>query len=1129
MIPENDIYKFFQDNDSQVEDPVSDSRAGYRFLHDHVQQAAYDLIAHDQKQQTHLNIGQLLLCNTPAHQRETRLFEIANQFNYAVDLVSDLPQRQQLAQLNFEAAHKAKLATAYSAARQYVDMALRLQSPDSWQTQYGFTRRLYELATEVACLQGDFDLMEALATDFLSNVKTALDQVKTYAIKIQAYSAQEQLATAIQTGREILIKLGVTLPENPDHDAFLQAEQLTVQKLSQYSSGDLFNFPVTDDPYAKAILEILSSITTPSFFHDPHLFGIVSLKQIDIAMAYGNTETSPFAYVCYGIVLCMTGNKTAAGYEFSQLGLNLLEKIPSPTIKVKTLMYCHLFITHWHDSLVSTLQPFLDAYQLGLTLGDLETATISAQVYCAHAYFCGLSLTTLIADMENYDRVMVQLNQEQSLGSHRIYYQAVVNLMGDCQKPWELAGHIYQPRPDLEGMYALEYDLHRLILCFLFGKNKQSLELAKRVKDNLSDAVGLLYVPLAYFYGALAQLQEAHASPEELPPSVLNSIEDSLQKLYQWSCDAPMNYLHKYQMVKAELTRLRGETAEAIELYDLAIAGAKKNGFVQEEALANELAANFYLNWGKEKVAAGYMQEAYYCYSRWGAKAKVVDLEARYPELLRPILQSLASSKNSLNTFMTSATSTTLTHTDTHHSSNGLNLNQTIDFSSILKASQALSSTIQLDELLRQLTQIILQNLGGDRCALILPDEHKKWQVRAIAMAEDTQLHADPLDNNLNLPVKLIQYVKNTQETIIINDLETDLPVIDDYLREHKPKSILCFPLLNQGKLIGILYLNNYLTRDVFNQDRIQVLNFLCSQAAISLENARLYQQAQHYAQQLEQSQLQIVQNEKMATLGNLVAGVAHEVNNPIGFLNGSIGNAKDYVQDLFKYIEMYQQQQPPTTVLQDLAEDLDLEFVLEDLPKLLGSMKDATDRIKGISTSLRTFSRADTEYKVSANLHDGLNSTLLILKYRLKANEKRPAIAVIKNYGELPEITCFPGQLNQVFMNILANAIDMFDEMAQSMPLKDLKNHPQQITIATAHLADQDAIEVRISDNGWGMPDEVKSRIFDHSFTTKAVGKGTGLGLAIARQIIVDTHGGSLNVQSEVGQGTEFCIRLPC
>lgn len=277
----------------------------------------------------------------------------------------------------------------------------------------------------------------------------------------------------------------------------------------------------------------------------------------------------------------------------------------------------------------------------------------------------------------------------------------------------------------------------------------------------------------------------------------------------------------------------------------------------------------------------------------------------------------------------------------------------------------------------------------------------------------------------------------------------------------------------------------------------------------------------------LEQMQMQLVQNEKMSALGNLVAGVAHEINNPIGFLNGSIHNTKQHIQDLIEHLSLYQESYPSApTPIQENAEDIDLEFLIADLPKLLHSMQGATDRIKGISTSLRTFSRADTEYKVKANIHDGLDSTLLILKYRLKANEHRPEIQVIKEYGDLPQIECFPGQLNQVFMNIFANAIDALDEFNTERTLDEIKANPNKIKIKTS--LDNNRVKITIADNGKGIAEKIKSKIFDHLFTTKQVGQGTGLGLAIARQIIVERHQGTLDVNSQVGQGTVFAIEIP-
>ncbi|MEH1885176.1 sensor histidine kinase [Nostoc sp.] len=280
--------------------------------------------------------------------------------------------------------------------------------------------------------------------------------------------------------------------------------------------------------------------------------------------------------------------------------------------------------------------------------------------------------------------------------------------------------------------------------------------------------------------------------------------------------------------------------------------------------------------------------------------------------------------------------------------------------------------------------------------------------------------------------------------------------------------------------------------------------------------------QALHH---LQQAQIQLVQQEKLSALGNLVAGVAHEINNPIGFIAGNLNEAQQRVQELMEHLNLYRDRAPEGDIANH-AEEIDLDYLLEDLPKMIDSMKMGCDRLKNISTSLRTFSRADKDYKVPFNIHDGIDSTILILKHRLKTNEQRPAIEVVTNYGHLPQVECFSGQLNQVFMNILANAIDALDESNHERRFEEIKANPNCITITTS--VETNLVKIAILDNGQGMNEEVKSKIFDHLFTTKAVGKGTGLGLAIARQIVESTHGGKLSCNSVLGEGTEFIIEIP-
>lgn len=277
----------------------------------------------------------------------------------------------------------------------------------------------------------------------------------------------------------------------------------------------------------------------------------------------------------------------------------------------------------------------------------------------------------------------------------------------------------------------------------------------------------------------------------------------------------------------------------------------------------------------------------------------------------------------------------------------------------------------------------------------------------------------------------------------------------------------------------------------------------------------------------LQHSHLQVIQSEKMSALGNLVAGVAHEINNPIGCVVGNVSAVEATIKDLFGVIDLYGKHFPnPGAEIEDELETVDLDYLREDLPKLVKAMRDGSDRIVSISRSLSIFSRADTDRKQAFNLHEGIDSTILILRHRLKANEYRPEIQVLIDYGDLPMVECFPGQLNQVFMNILANAIDAIDESNQSRSSAELAANPNCIKVQTALSGDQ--VQITIFDNGTGMSEEVRSRIFDHLYTTKTVGKGTGLGLAIAQQIIEEKHGGTIEVNSKLGKGATFIIRVP-
>ena len=1135
VLPVTETYKFFQT--SEADTPQDEIAVPYQFLHDRVQQAAYSLIPEQQQQATHLKIGQMLLARTSASEREERLFDIVNHLNVGKSLIVPTAEREELIQLNLAAGQKAKISTAYSAATDYLMTGVELLADDCWQSCYALTLALHEAAAEVMYLSGKFEQMEAIAQTTLSAAQALLDKITIYEILIQASLAQNKPEDAVEIALEVLKQLGIQLPQSPNQAQTLAALAKTKLALAGKRTEDLVNLPVMLDPKQLATMRILSSALSAAFIGAPKLFPLLVFQQITLSVKYGNTPLSAFAYAWYATILCGVLIDIEGGDKFGQLALQVLERFQVESW-CKTVFVVNCFVAHWKHPLKLTLPKLQDTYQNGVETGDLEYAGWSTIVWGFHSYWAGQKLADIERALQNYSEAVSQFKHSVGSTYLNLYRQSVLNLMGQAADPRLLAGPHYSEAEDVPSQMAagdrvglfLSY-VQQLHLRYLFGDFAGALEAVAGVKQYEDAGIAFTLNVSACKFSSLVQLALYDNTPKHKRPQLLRQVAKNQRKLKKWARLAPENVMHRFHLVEAERHRALQKRQAAADYYDLSIVGARENGFLLDEALANELAAKCYLSWGKDKIATAYLQEAYDCYSSWGAIAKLKDLEDAYPQLLKHWLQQqtlfdLTPSEIDSDSLHQSLSLSSATYRSRTASTG---LNAAIDFTAILQASQSLSSTIHLDELLGQLTQIVLQNAGGDRCTLLLPNQDNSWQVAAIATPESTVLRSEPLEGNPCLPVKLIQYVKNTSALVMIDDLDTNLPVIDDYLRRQQPKSLVCLPLLNQGHLIGILHLENRLTSCAFTKDRIEILNLLCTQATISLENARLYKQSQAYSQQLESSQLQLVQSEKMSALGNLVAGVAHEINNPVGFLKGNIQPAQAYVNDLFDLIDLLLEKMPALDEdLEEHIEEIDLDFVRKDLPELLNSMDIGVERIRSISTSLRTFSRADQDHKTAFDLHEGLDSTLLILKHRLKANESRPAIEIVKHYGDLPPVDCFPGQLNQVFMNILANSIDALDESNQGKSFAEIKENPNQIEVTTCFESDRSQVSITLKDNGVGMPETVKAHIFDHLYTTKKVGKGTGLGLAIAQQIVREKHDGQIVVRSTPGEGTEFVVTLP-
>ncbi|MBH8578461.1 AAA family ATPase [Nostocaceae cyanobacterium CENA369] len=1136
ILPLSDGYRIplvFEQEES-VKLTFDSKQINYRFLHDRVQQAAYSLIPETQKQGTHLKIGKLLLEQTPTESLAENILDIVNQLNVGLDLLTQESEKYELAKLNLLAGKKAKAATAYEAAARYVNVGLGLLAADSWQQYYDLTLNLYIETTEIEYLNGHFEKSDNLVNVALERVNSRLEKVKLYEVKMLVYMAQNQMPKVLEIGVKSLKELGVILPQKPTILNVLSALIQTKITLIGKPIEGLALLPEMSDPYKLAAMQILLQIVPAASQAGSFLFVLSVLAMVRLSIKYGKSPVSAYGYAAYGTILSDKFNQFETGYKLGKLAVGLLSKMNDNSLKATVYFVHNGTIRFYKEHVKDTIASLLEGMQSGLELGNIENAGYCAVIAGYHALLSGENLELVDKKIFTYVELMQKLKLESLAAATSLFRQAALNLQAKSPNKSALVGDAFDEMTmasEVLKNYSFKgfYYGCKTILCYLFNEYEIAIENAILAEKTHADNVGLLIYAANNFYYSLALMSLYTQALPLQKKQYLKQVIANQQQMKKWAKQAPCNFQHKYDLVEAEKARVLGKVQVAIDLYDCAIAGAKKNGYIQEEALANELLAKLYLGLGKEKIAKMYITEAYYGYIHWGAIAKVQDLDERYNNL---IIRSETVKQLGIDVTRTIAT-TKINFSETTNNSNGA-----LDLATVLKASQAISSEIVLDKLLDTLLRIILENAAAQKGCLILLKDNELF-IEAIKSIENSSivLQSVPVKKSEDIPISIVKYVARTKECLVINDAISEANYQSSpYIQRYQPKSILCTPIFYQGKFIGILYLENRLIAGAFTSDRVKVLNLITSQAAISLENSQLYQQAQNYAKKIESSlselkqmQLQLVQSEKMSTLGSLVSGIAHEINNPIGFIIGNLKPASEYVRDLLELIDLYENCYPqPVAEITEKVQEIELEYVREDLPKLIASMQEGINRIYDVSISLRTFSRADSQRPIPCNLHEIIDSTILILKHRLKTSQNRPAIEVVKNYDDIPLIRCFAGQLGQVFMNLLANAIDALEESNIGRSIDEIKLNPNRITLITKLNENNQSVCVRIKDNGIGMTPEVKQKIFDHLFTTKPVGKGTGLGLAIARQIIIEKHGGSIEVNSTLGEGTEFVIRLP-
>ena len=1170
ILPTDRAYKFFQGQDTEPsEQPVNPS---YRFLHDRIQQAAASLIAAADKQQTHLKIGQLLLQSTTPEERESRIFDIVNHLNAGVKGQGDIDAFARLdlvAQLNLMAGKKAKKANAIATATKYLTIGLQQLPADSWQSCYALTFELHKESGECQYLNGDFSTSQQLLEKALQQAASDFNKAEIYAIIMNLFMTQgDNFKAGIQAGLDGLALLGLTIPVQTTalQEKLSIAQAQVEQRLADADIAQLYHHPVQTDSTLNLSMRLLVDLWALAYLDgNTHLLNMTVVQIVLISLKKGNTSLSAFGYVTYAMNLAFEQQYKTA-YQLARLALQLNEKFNRTDLigKVNNL-FCNA-INPYNRPLISNLELYQESYQHCMACGDLTYGVWALFLGIWTRFDSGEPLSSVEREADKYLEVVEQIGDLNMHMAYLALQRVVQHLSGENfdskkdsreQNFWSLDSETFKEADCVAKWQEnnFEHGLNwyhylKAQMLYTYEQYGAALQTFQAVEDKVAANVGFFPVTKYYLYYLLV-LTALYPEATEAERAVYwPIIERHYAQLQVWADSCPENFCHQALLAEAEMARVRDRPDShsatnsrmlTMTLYEQAIVAAQESQFLHHEALANELAAKFYLSWDKEKCAAGYLQAAYGLYIRWGAKAKAKDLENRYPTLLLPALSSgdgatlTQSLSPLLNTAIPSIHSVTLASS---------NATVPLDLTAVLKASQSLSSEIDLDRLLATVLHTALETAGANRGVLLMPQE-SQWFVEAIAAIDRTpEVKSTALSAFKEIPRSVICTVKRQKEPMVIDCAATH-PVLanDDYISRHAVKSLLCAPIMRQGQLVALLYLENRVTVGAFTRDRVETLQMLAAQAAISITNARLYRQVEQHSQMLEaevnrqtqalrqkatalehtledlrETQTKLIQSEKMSAIGQLVGGIAHEINNPINFIHGNLKHAKNYVSDLLDLIAIYQQEYSQRNVaIQTAMEEIDLEFIQQDCFRLFESMQTGTHRISQIVLDLRNFSRLDEAELKSVDLHSGLESTLGLLTYRTDA--AHPQIKIVKAYGKLPPFTCYASQLNQVFCSLLNNAIDALQTRSPS---------PQKTpTISISTRSENDTVKICIADNGHGIPITIKDRIFEPFFTTKPIGSGTGLGLSVSYAIL-KRHGGNIRCHSEEGIGTEMTIELP-
>ncbi|RFU49667.1 PAS domain S-box protein [Paraburkholderia sp. DHOC27] len=799
----------------------------YRFLHDRVQEAAYLLIAEEARAEMHLRIGRLLLLHTAAAQLEESIFEIVSQFNRAAHLIARRAERLQVAALNLLAGRRAKASTAYASALTYLLAGRALLSERDWEQNYELIFSIEYLLAECELLSASMQAAETRLSELEQRANTNHDRALVTRLRITLYTTLDQSERSVEICLQFLRRAGTDWSPHPAKQTVQEEYGRTTALLGGRQIEDLIDLPLLADPDVLDTLEVLTEIVTPAFFTDQNLCALVLCRMVNLSLEYGNGDASCYAYVWLATYAGPVFDQYEAGYRFGRVGYGLVEKHNLTRFKARTYTSFGNIVVPWARHVREGREPIQRAFQIANETGDLTYTLYTCCDLIQNFFSVGDALGTVEVEVEKAvaisDRIRFRL-----VSYMLATYRGLVRTLTGCTPRFGSFDDAQFDEKEFElnlsssaslALPAFDYWTRKLQARYFADRYDEALEAKAKAERLLWVATSQFETAEFHFYGALSHAACWNSADAKGKRAHLGALAAHHAQLEIWAFHCAENFENRAALVGAEIARIQGDFSEAEQLYDLAIRSARTNGFVHNEGVACQVAARFYAERGLAEIAEMYLRNARHAYSRWGARGKLKQLDELYPHVShqndkQPVVSSIEAPVEHL------------------------------DMATVLKVSQAISSEIVLENLIQTVMRTAVAHAGAGRGLLIVGNDaslHIEAEAETVGDMVRVNLRREPLQFD-RLPVSMAQYALRTHENVILNDASVQHEFSSDrYFVDHPTHSVACMPLVHQGKPIALLYLENSLASHAFTTSRMAVLKPLASQAAISLENSRLY------------------------------------------------------------------------------------------------------------------------------------------------------------------------------------------------------------------------------------------------------------------------------------------------